>query len=181
VDDAIPQGIPGPGMQTGHEDTTIGVRGLFIAAGVLVGVVVVCQFVLWWWMRDFEHKEERLDALHPGRLAIDVDQFPSPRLQESPPVDLVQMNREERARIASYSWVDKKAGIARIPVDRAMDILAQKGLPKVPAPPPTEGAPPNTSIPPAGKREEAGTQENHPAPEKKADQPRPESKRGGKP
>ena len=41
------------------------------------------------------------------------------------------MMREERARIASYGWVDKKAGIARIPVDRAMDILAQKGLPKV--------------------------------------------------
>jgi hypothetical protein len=181
VEDAIPQGIPAGGLQTGHEDTTIQVRGLVIAAGILVGMIVVCQVVLAWWMWDFKAEEKKAEALHPGRKDIDVAQFPRPRLQESPPVELVDMMREERARISSYGWIDKKAGIARIPVDRAMEILAQKGLPRVPAPPPTAGAPPNTSIPPAGKREEAGPEENQPAPQKKEDQPRPETKQGGKP
>ena len=76
---------------------------------------------------------------------------------------------------------NRKAGIARIPVDRAMEILAKKGLPRVPAPPPTPDAPPNTSIPPAGKREQAGPAENQPATQRKEDQPRPEPKQGGKP
>jgi hypothetical protein len=181
VDDAIPQGTPDSGLQAGHEDTTIPVRGLVIAAGILVAVILVCELMLKLWMDDFKVEEQKAEALHPGRQAIDVDQFPTPRLQESPPVELVQMMREERTRIASYGWVPKKAGIARIPVERAMDILAQKGLPKVPARPPAAGAPPNTSIPPAGKREEAGPEENRPAPEKKADQPRPDSKQGEKP
>ena len=180
MDDAIPQGLPN-GLQTGHEQTTIRPRILVISAGVLAGTVIVCQFVLWLWMRDFERKEERVNALYPGRQTIDVDQFPQPRLQQTPPIDLMGVMREERARITSYGWVDKKAGVARIPVDRAMEILAQKGLPKVAAPPPTEGAPPNTTIPPARKREEAGPEENQPASQKKADEPRPESKQGGKP
>ncbi len=75
------------------------------------------------------------------------------------------MKEEEQQRIASYGWVDRKAGIARIPVDRAMDILAKSGLPKVAAPAPVPGAPPNTSIPPGTKRDET----------------RPETKQSGKP
>ncbi len=181
MEDAIPQGVPGVGLPTGHEETTIEPRILFISAGVLIATVVVCQVVLGFWMQDFEHKEERVNALYPGRQAIEVDQFPQPRLQSSPTIDLLDLLREERARIASYGWVDQKAGIARIPVDRAMQILAQKGLPRVAAPPPTAGAPPNTSIPTAGKREDAGPEMSRPAPAKKADEPRPEPKQGGKP
>lgn len=181
MEDAIPQGTPGGGLQTGHESTEIHPRALFISAGVLVGTVVVCQLVLALWMGEFKREEEQVDALYAGRRDIPVDKFPSPRLQESPPVDLVQILRDERARASSYGWVDKKAGIARIPVDRAMDILARKGLPKVAAKPPTPGAPPNTSIPPAGKREEAGPEGNPPAPTKPADRAHPEPKGAGKP
>ena len=35
----------------------------------------------------------------------------------------------EEAALNSYGWVDKDAGIVKIPVDRAMEILAKKGLP----------------------------------------------------
>ncbi len=180
MEDAIPQGVPG-GLRAGHETTGIQVKGLLIGTGALVAVIFVCQLALGLWMRGFERKEKRVDALYPGRHEIEVDRFPQPRLQESPPVDLEAMMREERARIASYGWIDKKAGIARIPVDRAMDILAQKGLPKVAAPPPTPGAPPGTTIPPARKREEAGPEESQPARPERKEQPRPESKQGGKP
>jgi hypothetical protein len=39
------------------------------------------------------------------------------------------MRAAEDAALDSYGWVDKDAGIVRIPVDRAMEILAKKGLP----------------------------------------------------
>jgi hypothetical protein len=181
VEDAIPQGIPAGGLQTGHEKTTIEVGPLLISAVVLAAVIVVCQFVLLWWMRDMRTEEVENKALHPGRQEIPVEDFPQPRLQKRPPVELSEINREERIRTSSYGWVDKKAGIARIPVDRAIEILAQKGLPRVAAPPPTPGAPPNTTIPPAGKRDEAHPASSTPALQKKADEPRPQSKQGGKP
>jgi hypothetical protein len=181
VEDAIPQGNPSEGVPHGHEDTLIPVRGLVISAVALVVVIIASEVILGLWTRAFTAEEKKVEALHPGRQNIDVTQFPQPRLQESPPVDMVQLAAEEKARISSYGWIDKKAGIARIPVDRAMDILAKRGLPKVAAPPPAPGTPPNTSIPPAGKREEAGPEENRPAPEKKAGLTPAETKRGGTP
>jgi hypothetical protein len=179
VDDAIPQGSP-DGSQTGHESTSIQARGLIIGAAVLVATVIVCQILLGVWMGEFHREEERAEVAFPTRNEIDVGHFPQPRLQENPKIDMMDVRREEQARVNSYGWIDQKAGVARIPIDRAMDIIAQKGLPRVAAPPPTAGAPPNTTIPPAGKREEAGPGENQPAPPKKDDRTGPESKQGGK-
>ncbi len=67
-----------------------------------------------------------------------------------------KVRAEERALVENYAWVDQKAGIARIPVGRALEILAERGLPKVAAPAPVAGAPPNTFVPVAGKRDMAG-------------------------
>ena len=40
------------------------------------------------------------------------------------------MKKEDLARLSAYGWIDRAAGIAHIPVDRAIDIVVEKGLPK---------------------------------------------------
>jgi hypothetical protein len=40
-----------------------------------------------------------------------------------------EMRRIENARLQSYGWIDQTAGIARIPIDKAMELLATRGLP----------------------------------------------------
>ena len=40
----------------------------------------------------------------------------------------------------SYGWVDRSKGIVRIPIDRAIDLLAKRGLPARPQAPPVERA-----------------------------------------
>jgi hypothetical protein len=59
----------------------------------------------------------------PGRLPS------QPRLQTNPAYDLQQFREVESAKLNSYGWIDKSAGVLRIPIDRAMDLLAQRGLP----------------------------------------------------
>ena len=181
MEDALPQGRPAADAKPGHEFTQIGVRGLVIFSVALIGVIAATQIVLGLWMQSFARKEARVDALYPGRIAIEVDQFPNPRLQQNPRSELDLMKDEEDRRIRSYGWVDRRAGIARIPVERAMEILARKGLPRVPAPAAVPGAPPNTSIPPARKREEPGQGLDRAPPSAKQEEPRSESKQGGKP
>jgi len=39
------------------------------------------------------------------------------------------IRREEQEQLTSYGWVDRQNGVARIPVQRAMEILTAKGLP----------------------------------------------------
>ena len=54
---------------------------------------------------------------------------PAPRLQTSPTRDLQEMRRAENARLQSYGWVDRTAGIVRLPIERAMEMVVEQGLP----------------------------------------------------
>jgi hypothetical protein len=55
--------------------------------------------------------------------------FPSPRLEEDERGQLNRILMKEDDILYSYGWVDQKAGVVRIPIDRAMDLLVQRGLP----------------------------------------------------
>jgi len=58
---------------------------------------------------------------------------PEPRLQVNPAVDLIRLRDVENVTLNNYAWVDPVQGIVRIPVARAMAILAERGLPSRPA------------------------------------------------
>jgi hypothetical protein len=52
-----------------------------------------------------------------------------PRLESDPLKDRLALEAKARAQIESYGWVDRGKGIARIPIERAMALQAQKGWP----------------------------------------------------
>jgi hypothetical protein len=54
---------------------------------------------------------------------------PEPRLEVNPAVQLQTLRAHEDHVLNSYAWVDQKAGTVRVPIDRAIDLLAAKGLP----------------------------------------------------
>lgn len=58
-----------------------------------------------------------------------IDVPPAPRLQVDAPADLAAMRAQEDQVLGSYGWVDRSEGKVRIPIDRAMDLIARRGLP----------------------------------------------------
>jgi hypothetical protein len=52
-----------------------------------------------------------------------------PRLETRPALDRLDAELQARARLEGYGWVDRQAGIARIPIERAMAIQARRGWP----------------------------------------------------
>src|ERR1700722_13286213 len=54
--------------------------------------------------------------------------FPAPQLENDERGQLDKIRTDEEQRLSSYDWVDQKAGTVRIPIDRAMDLLVQRGL-----------------------------------------------------
>lgn len=58
-----------------------------------------------------------------------TDPQPPFLLQVNPSEDLKALRAYETERTQEFSWVQKTDGIARIPVHRAMQIIAEKGLP----------------------------------------------------
>jgi hypothetical protein len=58
----------------------------------------------------------------------DVEQFPQPRLETDERTEIFQFREKEEKRLDSYGWVDQKAGIVHIPIARAMQLVAERGL-----------------------------------------------------
>jgi hypothetical protein len=57
------------------------------------------------------------------------ESFPAPQLEVNERTELNGERLREEDTLSTYGWVDQNAGVVRIPIDRAMDLLAQRGLP----------------------------------------------------
>ena len=121
--------MPGTTAQVrrGHETRDVDIRfiGLFSLSMVLL--LAGSLALMGWLFGVFAGR-----PLGQGRAAPIAETRPyppGPRLQASPSRDMQGMRRTEDARLQSYGWIDQAAGIARIPIDRAMELLATRGLP----------------------------------------------------
>jgi len=78
-----------------------------------------------------------IETQAPAAYVADADpealKPPAPRLQALPEVELAELRAQEEAILGSYAWVEKDRGIARIPIDEAVRIVAERGLPMFPA------------------------------------------------
>jgi hypothetical protein len=133
MDDFLPQAAPAGETKRGHEADKPVVRTLVIFAAALVGVGIIIELALRFVMEGFSGEAQSLRALAPPRFKDDSGLFPSPRLQADPATELSKLKEESLARLNGYGWVDEDAGVAHIPIDRAIDILAESGLPAIPA------------------------------------------------
>lgn len=62
----------------------------------------------------------------------EITKFPEPRLEQNEHLEIKDFRLAEEKTLNSYGWVDEQAGVARIPIERAMEIIAQRGLPTTP-------------------------------------------------
>jgi hypothetical protein len=112
----------------GHElsDLRPGYIALF---GIALTAVIVAAVVITSLLIHFKAAEHSRQETPVPRLAQEREATPGPRLQVDAQSELHQMRAAEDAALNNYGWVDKNAGIVRIPVDQAMEVLAKKGLP----------------------------------------------------
>ena len=109
----------------GHETTDVNVWAVGKFAIGLVVVCVVSIALLFGLLKFFQSREETsvANTVEPTKL------FPQPQLQKTPIPDLKAIRAEEDKLLNGYAWVDQSKGVVRIPVDRAIEVLAQRGLP----------------------------------------------------
>ena len=115
----------------GFEESDVNVFAIGRFAFALVAVVLVCVVLLF----GFFHylvgvtggpRPKVSDYSRDGQLP------PQPRLEERPVTELREFREAEDKALNSYGWVDQKAGVVRIPIERAMQLIAQQGLPTTP-------------------------------------------------
>jgi hypothetical protein len=59
--------------------------------------------------------------------------FPEPRLETNERTEINDFRLGEEQTLNSYGWVDQNAGVVRIPITKAMQLIAERGLPTKPA------------------------------------------------
>jgi hypothetical protein len=72
-------------------------------------------------------------VMEQNQLNQMVQRFPTPRLQtDDGNQEIAEMHAREDLLLNHYSWVDRSSGKVRIPIARAMQIIAEHGLPVAP-------------------------------------------------
>jgi hypothetical protein len=101
---------------------------LYFALGVAISVAA--GFLVSWWTLDYLKSHQKYEpaqsAISRGRVLPPPGM---PQLQAHPDVDLQVYLKNQREILDSYGWVDRKKDVVRIPIQRAMNILLQQGLP----------------------------------------------------
>lgn len=125
---------------TGHEQTDVDLSGanrFIVITVVFLAVSFGFIYVVFTnWRSDFlaaQPPPSPVAARAGDRLP------PLPRLQTTPYVDLRAFRASEDEVLTTYAWVDREKGVVRIPVARAIELLAERGLPAAtPAPAPAQ-------------------------------------------
>jgi hypothetical protein len=101
------------------------IRSFIIGLFVFIGISVLLMIGLF----RFLYRTGQADMPTPTPMEARRVLPPAPRLQISPTNDIDTLRSTEDAALNSYGWVDRNAGVVRIPVERAMDLLLERGLP----------------------------------------------------
>ncbi|MGP8269037.1 MAG: hypothetical protein ACLQLH_03135 [Terracidiphilus sp.] len=138
----------------GYEKSDVGTRGILVfltALGIFVVVTAVLCYGIGIVLNAHMRKEDgprnkwakTVDVTTLGNLASSPElqnkmatmtqQFPTPRLQtDDGSQEIADLHAKEDLLLENYSWVDESQGKVRIPIERAMELIAQRGLPVAP-------------------------------------------------
>lgn len=96
---------------------------------ILTIVTVVCQLLMWGLFAYLGTRHDASDVARSPFAAPQGQLPPPPNLLTDEPVNLLQYQRSEDTALGTYGWIDKEAGTVRLPIDRAKELLLQRGFP----------------------------------------------------
>src|SRR5215475_6861375 len=109
-----------------HEHTDWNLKWVLWGGITLVVSVAIMLSVSWWVFRKFQNLAANRQM---GTAVGPPIEPPEPRLEVSQDADWKAMFQKEQAILHSYGWVDRSQGLIRIPIDRQMQIIAERGFP----------------------------------------------------
>lgn len=121
---------------------------------ILTVTTLVCQGLMWVLLKTFQYQAtvatvspvaavtEHIATegrVYPTVTSIGPSSGPQPKLLVNEPLNLSTYRAKEHEALTTYGWTDQSTGLVRIPIERAKDLLIERGLPvRGPATPPTK-------------------------------------------
>ena len=128
------------------EGDGVSYRGIFWFVVILALVTVTCQLLIWVLLKTMQHqapdastvaaplaptqtdRQGQEGRVYPGMVSIGKDGGPTPKLLVREPENLQQFRAEENEVLTTYGR-DASTGEYRIPIEKAKELLLQRGLP----------------------------------------------------
>ena len=139
----------------GYEQSDVKITGILVflvAMGIFVVVTAVTCYGIGKVFNAYMNREDgpnskwtqTVDVRQLGNLPSSPEMqnkiaemtktFPTPRVQlDDGNQDIADLHARENLLLNNYTWIDQSKGTMRIPVERAMEIIARSGLPVAPA------------------------------------------------
>ncbi len=128
------ESVSAEALRRKHESANPAVRWIAFAAGLVVFMMVGSLVTIWFAMGSLS-KSRPLDPTAAARGILTttnqevLQRFPGPNLQTDPREDLLALRAREQAQLTTYGWADRTNGIVRIPIERTMELILERGLP----------------------------------------------------
>ena len=143
-------------MDTSHHAAPAPVEGDGISYSGLIWFMVViaittigCQLLMWVLLMAFQHQAQAsavptaplaatvpaaerqapVGRVYPDMHAIGLPNGPQPRLLVNEPANLADLRTHEHEMLTTYGWMDQNAGVVRLPIERAKELVLERGLP----------------------------------------------------
>jgi hypothetical protein len=138
-ENAPDQAVPEPGVtepvnpSVRFERKDASVRGIAYFAVGVIGMALLAHVVASWVVEASKPNPPPLGPVRSLssqdriRLPSGLDKVPAPRLQTDQERDLAGLRERDAKLLDSYAWVDRKDGIVRIPIERALQLLSDPG------------------------------------------------------
>ena len=126
--------------QEGYERQDLSAQSVFAFLISLVVGGVIVYFIVWGLYHFMDARQRRRQPQQSPLVKQvetdtrivspdEINKFPQPRLERNERIEINDFRLKEEQTLNSYGWVDEKAGTVRIPIEHAMDLLVQRGLP----------------------------------------------------
>jgi hypothetical protein len=106
-----------------HETRDVNVRRIALIVTTLLIICAIAMLAADFYLRLVTSYRQASAPRAP-------EGFPQPQLQKIPAAELQQLQSRFHRELTTYGWIDPGRGSVRIPVERAMELLVQRGLPE---------------------------------------------------
>lgn len=117
-----------PADSKAYETTDAQVRPLVVFGASLVVMTLAVLVLSRVMVADLNSRADRSDAAE-APLAWPTEPPPGPHLQADPQAEMRAFRAAQEARLSRYDWVDRDAGIVQVPLERALELVVERGLP----------------------------------------------------
>ena len=111
------------------ESDGVSYRGIVVFIVILAITTFICQGIVVGMFKYFDSAAAKADTPRAVMAGPAGAKPPAPNLLTDEPANLKHFRATEAETLETYGWQDKNAGVVRIPLHRAKELLLERGFP----------------------------------------------------